>query len=117
MNLAVSGACDVASDHAAPRWAPLCLALGIRYAERVWSMQMFGLVGHMERRSALHHRPNPYATPSCQEAKRGCAEDEVFRQLLHGQAQAFGVTDLISGSGFTGACPAPNTYRGSGATR
>jgi len=23
--------------------------------------------------------PNPYETPSCQEAKWGCAEDEVFR--------------------------------------
>jgi len=25
----------------------------------------------------------------------------------------FGVTDLISNSGFAGTCPAPNTYRGS----
>jgi hypothetical protein len=33
-------------------------------------------------------------------------------QLLHAQGRAFGVTDLISESGFAGTCPAPNTYRG-----
>ncbi len=52
-------ASDVASDHAAPRCARLRSVLGIRYAERVWPMQAFGLVGRMEHRSTLHHRPNP----------------------------------------------------------
>jgi len=33
------------------------------------------------------------------------------------QTRAFGVTDLISRTGFAGACPAPNTYRGSGSTK
>ena len=59
MNVALSSACEVGSDHAAPRCASLRLAPGIRYAERVWSMQAFGLVGRMSHRSTEHRRPNP----------------------------------------------------------
>jgi hypothetical protein len=45
MKSALSGVCEVASDHAAPRYAPLRWALGRRHAERVWSMQASGLRG------------------------------------------------------------------------
>ena len=70
MKPALSAASDVGSDQAAPRSAPLRWALGIRYAERVWSMQAFGLVGRMEHRSTLHHRPNPVFNRSAERQRR-----------------------------------------------
>src|SRR4249920_815635 len=47
MNSALSDACEVAFDHAAPRCAPLRSAPSSRYAVRVWSMQASGLAGRM----------------------------------------------------------------------
>ena len=70
MKAALCGVCEVASDHAAPRCAPRRWALGIRYAEGVWSMQAFGLVGRMEYRSTLHHRPNPVFNRSAERQRR-----------------------------------------------
>jgi hypothetical protein len=59
MSRALVGTCDVASDSAAPRCAPLRSAPGQRYATCAWSMQAFGVVGRVSHRSPLHHRPNP----------------------------------------------------------
>jgi hypothetical protein len=59
MNIALSGACEVAFDHASPRCAPLRSAPSRRYAVGVWSMQASGLAGRMNSRSTQHHRPNP----------------------------------------------------------
>ena len=58
MDIALSGAFEVASDQAAPRCAPLRLAPSRRHAERVWSMLASGPVGRMSYRSTEHHRPN-----------------------------------------------------------
>ena len=74
MKVAVCGACDVGSDQAAPRSASLRSAAGSRYAEPVWSMQACGLVGRMEHRSTLHHRPNPVFNQS---AKQRCCSVPV----------------------------------------
>jgi hypothetical protein len=59
MNVALAGACNVASDRAAPRCAQFRLAPRRRYAEQVWSMQASGTVGRLGFRSTEHHRPNP----------------------------------------------------------
>ena len=61
--------------------------------------------------------PITYEAPACQEANEVRVQDEVLHQPMHCTSSAFGVTVLISKAGFAGACPAPNTYRGSGATR
>ena len=58
MSVSLVEASAVASDQAVPRCAPLRLALGRRYAERVCLMQASGPVGRMSYRSTLHHRPN-----------------------------------------------------------
>ena len=69
MKLALSNACDVASDRAAPRRASL-RSSGNRYAERVWSMQAFGVVGRMIHRSTLHRRPNPALERTAERRRR-----------------------------------------------
>ena len=60
--------------------------------------------------------PNPYEAPVCQGTKEVRRKIRVFRYWVHAQSIALGVTDLISSSGSAGACPAPNTYRGSSPT-
>ena len=59
MNIALSSPGEVAFDHAAPRCAPLRLALGRAHVEGVWPMLTSGLVGRMSFRSTDHHQPNP----------------------------------------------------------
>jgi hypothetical protein len=58
MDTRLSGVWDVASDRAAPRCVPLRLAPGRGYAEHVWLMQAFEMVGRMSFRSTEHHRSN-----------------------------------------------------------
>ena len=58
--------------------------------------------------------PNPYEAPACQGTKEVRRKSKGLPPLEFTLwTAALGVTDLISDSGFAGACPAPNTYRGS----
>ena len=59
MNGTLFKVCEVGCDQGAPRSAPLRLAPGIGYANRIGSMQASGLVGRMSLRCTLHRRPNP----------------------------------------------------------
>ena len=58
MSVSPAKAGAVGSNQGAPRCAPLRLAPGRRYAERVCTMQASGSVGRISYRSTLHRRPN-----------------------------------------------------------
>jgi len=59
MNVTLFEAGEVGSDRAAPRCAPLRLALALGDGNCLWSMQASGSVGRKSDRSTLHRRPNP----------------------------------------------------------
>ena len=77
MNVAPSGVWNTTSVRAAPRRAPLRLAPGCGYAEQVWSLQAFALVGRRTFRSPMHHRPNNRLKRS---AQRRCRWVPVVRR-------------------------------------
>ena len=83
MNIALIGARNVASVHAAPRCAPFRSAPGCGYAEQVWSMQAFGFVGCRSSRLTNHHRPNPSLNRTRRKQRRSLLAWVPARRLAH----------------------------------
>jgi hypothetical protein len=111
MNVALSRACNVASDHAAPRCVALRLAPGNRYAEHVWSMQASGIVGRMGFRSTGHHRPNPALNRTRRKQRRPLRACLPARRL--GLRSVFRVSDGNAGKSGNGNQGGPAAWRSS----